>query len=59
MANHFPDLMKNKFMDPRIIANCMQGKYNHTKTHQSQNDILRQKKSWKKIQKIIILHKGE
>lgn len=21
-------------MDPRIIANCMQGKYNHTKTHQ-------------------------
>lgn len=45
MANHFPDLMKNKFMDPRIIANCMQGKYNHTKTHQSQNDdILRQKK---------------
>lgn len=35
MANHFPDLMKNKFMDPRIIVNCMQGKYNHTKTHES------------------------
>ena len=42
MANHFPYLMKNKFVDPRIIVNCMQGEYNHNKTHQSQNDdILR------------------